>query len=108
MKPKLPKTVIIGSHTYAVSVKPRAEMYDVDPEEQLLGLCRFTEIEIWLQRGMKRSKTQEILLHEVLHACGYPAMSGAEGQSEESIVDAIAPMLLGVMQKNPSLVAYLS
>ena len=69
-----------------------------------LGTCNYDTGRLSLQTGMLLSKEQEVVLHEVLHACGYPTLCG----KDEEFVDTIAPSLLQVLRDNPSLVEYLT
>lgn len=92
---KLPSAVIVGPHTYKVQKVARLKQ---------LGLCNYDSGRLSLKSGMEHSKEQEVLLHEVLHACGYPALCG----KDEEFVDGVAPQLLQVLQQNPRLVEYLT
>jgi hypothetical protein len=56
---------------------------------------------------------REVLLHEVLHCVvdltGVGAvLDQADSDAHETVVDAVAPALLGVLRDNPGLVAYLT
>ena len=97
----LPRTIKVGPHLYRVRVKPESDM----PEE--LGSCDFESIEIRLRKGMDRTKQQEVVLHELLHACGYPRIHESESLDIETFVDTTAPLLLSTLQDNPKLMDYL-
>jgi hypothetical protein len=99
---RLPSTVKVGPHVYQVVRKSKEQMPDV------LGYCDFTQTSIWLLRGMNLSKTREILVHELLHACTYPTFCGEEKFSDEEFVNAVAPVWLNVLRENPKLVQYLT
>lgn len=94
MAQRIPPEIVVGPHTYKVVRK-------TVPRE--LGKCFYDEQFIRLKPGMKRSKSQEVLLHEVLHACGYPSLA----ERDEEFVDTVAPQLLQVLQQNPKLVQFL-
>ena len=96
-----PDRITIGAHVYHVQRVP-ARLLMNDAGEPLNGDCDPDALVIRLAARMRKSKTQEITLHEVLHACIYPS-----GVDDESVVTALAPSLLQVMKSNPALVAYL-
>lgn len=98
----VPRTIRIGPHSYVVRRVTEAEM----PEDN--GDCNFDRLEIALQRGLRRSKAREILLHEVLHGCTHPSLNQADRTfTDEDFVTAIAPALLQTLRDNPKLVAFL-
>lgn len=97
MKPApIPKAITVGPHTYKVR-RVRKLVED-------LGLCSYDTATVSIRQGMGASKTREVLLHEVLHACGYPSLC----DKDEEFVDTIAPALLQVLRSNPELLAYLT
>jgi hypothetical protein len=71
------------------------------------GYCRFNQLEILIKQRMRLSKTQEVLLHEIQHACTYPDLIGKRATDEE-FIDHTAPKLLEVLKENPALVKYLT
>lgn len=89
-----PRKVVVGAHTYKVRLSKIKQ----------LGCCDYDTQVLKLRPGMEPDKDKEVLLHEVLHACGYPTLCG----KDEEFVDAIAPVLLQVMRDNPQLVEYLT
>jgi hypothetical protein len=97
----MPSSIKVGPHTYSILRKPSQAMGDS------LGNCDFTILEIWVKARLRRTKSQEILLHELLHACTHPSFNGDEKMDDESFVNAVAPVLLQVLQDNPELVSYL-
>ena len=98
----MPVSIKVGPHTYSVIRKPAAQM------EDSLGYCDFTTLQIWIRQRMKKSKSREILLHETLHACTHPTLNCGDKMDDEDFVNAIAPVLLQVLQDNPKLLEYLA
>lgn len=99
---RIPRTVKVGPHVYRVIRKSKEQMPDN------LGWCDFTELSIWLLRGMRLSKTREILVHELMHAACYPTFCGEEKFTDEEFVTATAPVWLSILRENPKLVEYLT
>ena len=103
---RLPGKIKVGPHEYVVVRKTEEEM----PDE--IGESRFDSLELCLRKQLRGSKLKEILLHELLHLCTYPSFTGAYDDSEkltsEDFVNAVAPLLLQVLQENPKLVEYLT
>jgi hypothetical protein len=98
---KIPQTVKVGPHVYSILRKPSTQM------KGDLGVCSFDQLEIWVKARMRKTKAQEVLLHEVLHATTHPSFNGNKKMDDESFVNAVAPVLLQVLNDNPELVAYL-
>jgi hypothetical protein len=97
MKPApMPQAIKVGCHMYAVTRKALADS----------GECDFDGLRINVKPRLGRGKAKEILLHEILHACTYPAQT-SKRLTDEEFVDATAPVLLGVIQDNPELLEYL-
>lgn len=104
----MPESVKVGPHVYTLTRLPKEEMPKTDGVPQS-GECDYDSLSISIQKGpgIKRSKTQEWTMHELLHACGYPNLIEKK-LTEEEFVDAIAPVLLQVIRDNPDLIAYLT
>ena len=102
----MPHTIKVGPHVYTVVRKTAVDMPEV------MGNSDFDKVEIMVRKGLRKSKAQEILLHELLHACTYPSFTGVyEGEEKlmtEEFVNAVAPVLLQVLKDNPKLVEYLT
>lgn len=94
---RIPKSVKVGCHEYKLVAKTKREC----PDE--LGKCDYDAVTISVRKRMPGNKARETLLHEILHACGYPTLLG----KDEKFVDTIAPLLLQVIQDNPELMEYL-
>jgi len=99
--PKVPTQIKIGPHTYRVVRKSAKEM------GEQLGDCEPNDNVIILRSRLRLGKAQEILLHEIQHACTYPTLWGKTLEDEE-FIDGIAPVLLQVMQDNPQLMEFLT
>jgi len=101
----MPHTIKVGPHVYTVVRKSTADA----PEN--MGNSDFDKVEIMVRKGLRKSKAQEILVHELLHTCTYPSFTGVyEGEEKlmtEEFVNAVAPVLLQVLKDNPKLVEYL-
>lgn len=111
-----PKTLKVSNHYYTVDWLTHNEWASRHDEPS--NGCTLSDkqlIEIRLHDGVGESHYQQVLLHEVLHAVlnasGLAIMpEGFDGDDEvveERIVVTTAPVLLGVFQDNPHLVAYL-
>jgi hypothetical protein len=99
---EMPSTVKVGVHTYLVGRRTKREL------SGCTGECDFDSLTIFIRKGIRRTKAQETLLHEVLHACADPSSLKKEAQVEEDFVNILSPHLLQVMQDNPDLMAYLT
>ncbi len=55
---------------------------------------------IWLDAALQESHAQEILIHEILHACWWYSQLGAKAD-EETAVSHLAPALSAVLVFNP-------
>jgi hypothetical protein len=99
----MPKTVKVGTHVYTVLRKPKSQMPDGE-----IGGCDFDSLQIVVQKGLRRSKAKEILVHETLHTCTYPLLKDEKKRTDEQFITGVAPVLLQVLQDNPELVAYLT
>ena len=97
----MPRKVKVGPHVYSILRKPASEL-------QGLGLCDFDSLQISVRRRLRKSKAQEILLHEILHALILQALDTEEKHDDEAFVVVVAPLLLQVIQDNPDLLAYLT
>jgi hypothetical protein len=101
---RMPRTVIIRSHTWRIVAKPQSVMY-LDGEA-LDGWCKHQLEEIWITQGLKLWPKQHTLFHELGHAAGQPHIK--DGMTEEELITALSPGLLQVLQDNPPLVAFLT
>lgn len=97
----MPATIKVGAHVLRVIRRPSKQMKDDN------GCYDPDKLEIHMRKGLRFSKSQEILRHEVIHASVNPVLSNVEGLNEEIFVDTLAPVDIQVLQDNPELVAYL-
>jgi hypothetical protein len=102
---KFPTVVKIGGHEYRIIRKTKAEMKR--DHEGALGICDFDGLCIYICKGMRKTKAQEVLLHEIAHACTYPSLV-AKRHSDEEFVDGVADKLAAMLRDNPDVVAYLT
>ena len=102
----IPDSVKVGPHSYSIVRETKSTMPD------LMGDSNFDLMRIRLRKGIRKSKMQETLLHEILHTTTYPCFTGAYEEDEkytpEQIISAISPLLLQVIQDNPDLLEYLT
>lgn len=98
MLAKMPQQVKISPHTYTVV---RTGFKD------RIGNCDFQKLQIFVRARLRRSKAQEILIHEVLHGCTHPTLNGHKRMTDEDFVEAIAPTLQQVLKDNPDLISYM-
>lgn len=100
---KMPDSIKVGPHSYAIFRKSSSEI-----GRKNLGHCDTAKLEIWILQRIKKSKAQETLLHEILHACTHPLMVQGGYHADEEFVTEVAPPLLHVLQENPELISYLT
>ena len=102
----MPASVKVGPHVYSVVRQTKAQM------PNLMGDSDFDLMQIRVRQRLKKSKSKEILIHELLHVCSYPSFTGVYAENEkyapEEMINAIAPVLLQVVQDNPELLEYLT
>ncbi|MGA7887641.1 MAG: hypothetical protein WCA44_18050 [Acidobacteriaceae bacterium] len=99
--PPMPAAVKVGPHVYRVLLVA-AQMPKIDGEtpNACIDLDALT---VKVAARLRRSKMQELSLHEFLHAM-WPKGYGFE----EELVTALAPRLLQLLRDNPELVRYLT
>jgi len=95
---KLPVSVTILSHEYAVVVLPR----DDKLLEGAHGRVDFEGQQIVLAEDLKGNFARETLLHEVLHIIDYYT-AGANDQVKERDIQRLSAVLYDTMQNNPLL-----
>lgn len=100
MSAELPPVVCIGHADYYVREKKKAD---------LLGETDNINTEFIIKKQQGPACKRDTVLHEVLHAIAF--MSGycneLEHATEERMVRALTPWILGVLRDNPKLVDYL-
>jgi hypothetical protein len=106
--PKLPHSIQVGIHTYRVNPGKHAARAVRDDERH--GDCSTADLTIRIDTDRPQTVVAETLLHELLHATFAQAglREQHDDQDEERIVNPLAPLLLDVLQSNPSLIRYLT
>jgi hypothetical protein len=102
----MPKTVKVGVHTYTILRKTKAQMTVTDGTKDE-GRVDPNTLEIWIRKGLKRSKAREALWHEVKHTATYPEYWDVK-LTDEAFIEGTAPRELQIMQDNPELLEYLT
>ena len=103
MKPKpMPTKIKVGPHVYSVIRKPKSVMGESN------GYCRANELQILIQKGLRRSKAKEILVHELLHACTYPVLIQGGKYDDEEFITSMTSPILQIIQDNPEFIEYLT
>jgi len=97
----MPSTVKVGPHVYRLERRPARQMVRIGGD-RLNGCTDPDALLVTVVERLRRSKVQEIALHEFLHTL-LP-----EFKADEEMVTALAPRLLQLLQENPGLVAYLT
>lgn len=104
---RMPERVLVAAHAYTITRCCSREM--TSGEDGHLGDTDYETLSIRIKKGMRRSKVQEVLLHEVLHACTYHFWNMDDKViGEEEAVTMLSPILLQVLQDNPELIAFIS
>lgn len=98
----MPTSVKVGAHVYNVFRKSAAELGDDN-----LGHCDSAALQIWVKQRLRKTKAQEILIHEILHAITLQALGCDRPYEDEEFIVVIAPLLLQVVRENPDLVSYI-
>ena len=105
-----PKTIVVGPFTYSVTFDQAAiDAASVAADTSLRGETDHALLTIVVHPKLAAQQAVETLLHEVLHTvmtvAGITQDFGDD--KEEQIVNRTSPLLLDVLRRNPSLVAYL-
>lgn len=109
-EPTLPPTITVGPLTYTVALDATAiHVASIGNGSPLMGSCDYAKQSIALDPTLAADALATTLLHEVLHAVtemtGYRDTLGPD--KDEELVNRLAPPLLDVLRRNPSLVAFL-
>lgn len=91
------RSLRVGPHTYTVRTGGKHD--DALAADEANGTHEGDRLRIRVHSRLPESKQREVLLHEVLHACGV---------DDEAVVTPLAPALLAVLRDNPALVAELT
>lgn len=105
-RPQPPRKVYAGNHAYKVTVDKSGIVGD---HAENRGSTQNETLSIVLDGRLARSHLRQTLLHEVLHAVwDQTALTATDVQDDqELVVQALAPVLLDVLCRNPSLVEFL-
>ncbi len=98
-KVSMPAAVKIGPHTYTVIRSYR---------KGANGYCDMDGLKLAVQPRLRRTKAQEVLLHEIMHALTHPTLCGGGQFTDEEFVTGVTPLLLQVLKDNPDLISYLT
>ncbi len=101
-----PRRLLVSVHTYAI-VWDESGLVGRHADNR--GSTDKDELLIALDARLPASRQRETLLHEVLHAAWGSTSLRSTGahEHEEVVVDALAPVLLDALRRNPALVAFL-
>ena len=94
----MPISVKIGPHIYTVV---RAYRNGAN------GFCDIDGLKVAVQPRLRKTKAQEVLLHEIMHALTHPTLCGSGKFTDEEFVTGVTPLLLQVLKDNPDLLEYL-
>lgn len=113
-KELVPNLIWIGAIPIDVELLFGDRETKIATEEGLLGRFHHPHQVIQLNPDQGPGRLKETLVHEILHGvvrhCGYnDVISNGSGQpeTEEQLVDRLAPVLLDLLRSNPALVVYL-
>ena len=101
----MPSSIKVGPHIFLIARKKSAQMPKQDGYE-LNGQTDKDGLRINIRDRLRKSKSQEVLLHETLHTA---VNSFFEGKTldEEEWVSHLSPILLQIIKDNPDLISYL-
>lgn len=110
-----PDHLFVGPHTFEIRWLTEDEWNHGRYDETAAGLTDHHEhyIAMRMGAGCRESNYQTFLLHEVQHAVwatiglNHLHTSFTDDEREENVILLTSPMLLFVMQQNPTLIAYL-
>lgn len=98
---RLPRSVRIGFRDVPIAVRSFADQAEY-------GCYHVHEDRIEINAGLKSSMRSLVTVHECLHAMFATAMPAVDDQTEEAIVRALTPQILGWIRDNPRLMALLA
>lgn len=111
----LPKIARIGGRTYTIKIAADTVSREAligRARKGLYGFCDNDTFEIFLHPDNGKERQQDTVLHEILHAAvNYAGINrDLTDEQEESIVNRLAPILLGALKdpKNRPVWTYLS
>lgn len=93
---KIPKTIIIGPHTYRITFEK-----GLDYNHNALGQSRHTKGEIILEPEQSPTQLEESFIHEVLHCIDSQVKFASTNKSvAEDSIRRLSPMFLQVLKEN--------
>lgn len=100
----MPRVVYVGPHDLRVRVLKRLDV---------AGQANIDQGEILIRNDLSPSNRRDTLLHESLHAVAYHSglrttVLDGDSDLEERIIVTLSPWILQLLQRNPSLVEYLT
>lgn len=108
---KLPKEFRVGTRVYDItSTRAGIDAASVGMRNELYGMTNNDQMTVVIDPRSNIARKRETLLHEVLHTCTDIVGIDKEmtDETEEKVVNRLAPVLLAVLRDNPRLVAYLT
>lgn len=104
----------VGPFVYTITTATEAALKEVDAKG-LMGHCDHVSLIISLREDLALGAMQEVLVHEILHACynavGQPLNTMGKDMDPDDIdefaVTTLSPILLQVLRANPTLLVYL-
>lgn len=91
---QLSKSVNVLGVKYKVKLQSRL----IENDESLLGMTDFPNDTIWLRKGMDMQRTQQTLIHELVHAMLYEV--GNDDYNSENLVNPLGNILYQVIKDN--------
>lgn len=91
---KIPKTLKIGGHTFAVKFVSEVAIDAINTESDM-GSCDLQECIIYLSDDQNQSRKEAVLIHEILHAIN--------PQMNHTILTGLAEQLYQVLSDNKML-----
>lgn len=88
-------SIKVGGISYQVYLMDKVE---IEGDSNYLGSCNTETSRIEIKRGLSEEKTEQVLIHELLHAIIEEA--SIESDNEEFIVTQLAPVLHQVLIDN--------
>lgn len=105
--PDLPKFVKVGPYRYTVASDAETRLDIMGDRPDWAGCCDMRTLTIFVEPRDNQDAMAGTLLHEVIHAC-LQVTNQPDDDKNESYVERMTGMLLGVLRDNPDLVAFLT
>lgn len=99
-----PKRIVIGNHVFKVKFRDGVST----PEgADAYGVTNHRDTTMTISRRNAPSQIRDTVFHEVLHAVINDGPAGLDHETEEQLIRAVTPALLGVLRNNPQLLEFL-